>query len=353
MSEVGSFPTEAGRLHRSGDLSDDGVGQRVGAVARPIYRVDGAIPEGGDRPGVTHVFIVGSSRSGTTLMRRVLERSPDIAISSENHFMGHLIEREGVRYRLRRFGDLHDDANVHRMVEYIYSDQFMTSSRWRRQSSHWRFIRRAVPAAEFEQRIVDSDRSERAIFDAILDSYAERKGKRIRGEKTPAHLRHVSTLLRWYANGLVVHMLRDPRAIYVSEVRRRAEDHDSFPYRYLVRVPVALKLFAFVQTAATWLEGVRHAQRNRRRYGDRYVIVRFENLVTDPEAELRRICRIIGVDFTDAMLDQQVVSRGFSTGSRGFDPEAAVRWRGRIEGWAVAGFRFTVGRAMRRSGYAP
>src|SRR3954471_23674871 len=70
------------------------------------------------------VFIVGASRSGTTLMRTILERSPRIAIARENHFLGHLRESEGARYYFRRLGDLHDDGVVRKLVDLIYSGEF-------------------------------------------------------------------------------------------------------------------------------------------------------------------------------------------------------------------------------------
>src|SRR6188472_2714663 len=70
------------------------------------------------------IFIVGASRSGTTLMRTILERSPRIAIARENHFLGHLRESEGARYYFRKIGDLHDDAAIGRIVDLIYSGDF-------------------------------------------------------------------------------------------------------------------------------------------------------------------------------------------------------------------------------------
>ena len=67
------------------------------------------------------IFVVGVPRSGTTLMRFLLEISPRIGIARENHFMGHIFGRRGARHFFRRAGDLADDGAVRRIVEMIYS----------------------------------------------------------------------------------------------------------------------------------------------------------------------------------------------------------------------------------------
>lgn len=310
-------------------------------------------PAGG-APGrlqVDHVFIVGLSRSGTTLMRYILNRHPEIAICPENHFMGHLAPFEGVRHKLRRFGDLHRDENVHRAVAFLYDGGLDRSSRLRSPSRLWTWLTRRVPREEFTERLLRSDRSERAVFSAAMDAYADRQGKRIRGEKTPAHLRYVATLMEWYPSGRVVHMMRDPRAIFSSEVRRRRSDPGGQPYRLLRHLGPLLTAFVLIETTLTWAEGARRWRRYRRSFADRYRLVRFEQLVRHPADEVEAICHFLGVEYHPELLEQEVVSMGARLGQQGIDAGAADRWRAGFGPWLNRWFWAILGGDLAALGY--
>jgi hypothetical protein len=298
------------------------------------------------------VFIVGVSRSGTTLMRRTLNTSDQIAISSENHFMGHLIASEGMRYKFRKFGDLSDDDNVRKLVDYIYSDDFKENSKYRGVSTQWRWIAKHIDKADFLQRVLQSDRSERALFTIMMRVYADRKGKPIMGEKTPAHVRYVPTILEWFPEGRVIHMLRDPRGVFVSELRRRQSQALTTPYKQLKRFKPLFKLVILLQTTFAWLESAYRCSKYRQRYPHNYYALRFEDLVTDPERQIRQACDFLGVGFQETMLNQAVVSKGFQAGQEGFDARAADRWRAQIDPWANAWLVLCFGKYLKAFGYA-
>lgn len=298
------------------------------------------------------VFIVGVSRSGTTLMRHILEGSSQVSICRENHFLGHLLASEGVRQQLRRrFGDHPDDRAARSLVDFLYDGGLERASRLRGMSRQWTWTARHVPREEFTERFLASDRSERALFELVLRTYAEHQGKPIMGEKTPAHVRYVDTLLEWFPRGRVIHMVRDPRAIYVSELRRRGEHSPSMPYRLLRPVRPLLAGFVLIETTLAWLESVIRLERNRQRHADRYLSVRFEDLVSEPEREIRRVCEFLQVPFEPPMLEQVVVSRGHRLGSAGFDRGAASRWRARLGPAGRGWFRAWFGPRLRKLGY--
>ncbi len=303
------------------------------------------------QPPTEAVFVVGVSRSGTTLMRRVLEGSSQVAVCAENHYLGHLVGAQGVRHRLAALGDLRDDSVVDRVVAYLYDGELDRSSRLRGVSRQWIWTRRHIPRSDFREKLLRSDRTQRAVFDVMLRTYADVRGKPIIGEKTPAHVRYVDTLLAWFPQGRVVHMMRDPRAIYLSELRRRKLEPGAVPYRVLRRTGPLFASLVLLQTTGAWLESVRRLRSHARRYADSYLVVRFEDLVTDPEHQVRRLCGFLGIPFEGAMLDQIVVSHGRNLGMAGFDREAASRWRSELGTLAATWFRIWTGRQRRSLGY--
>jgi hypothetical protein len=315
--------------------------------------VDAASPALRLLPGEPEaIFIVGASRSGTSLMRLVLESNPRIAIADENHFMGHLLPGHGMREVIRPLGDLADDATIHRIVELLYSPEFLAGNRLRDVSPFWRWLPKKVPAADLERRLLAEERTERGVYRAVLRAYGDFRGDRpILGEKTPAHVRWADELLAWYPTAKVIQMVRDPRGVYVSEVRRRTEHPKSLPYRWLVRAPLSLRAFIALETVYAWSDAVRRHPGLARRHPDRYRMVRFEDLVASPETEIRSVCEFLGVAFDEAMLRQKVVSRGERIGETGFDAGAAVRWRERIRPWDARLITWLLGGRLDRLGY--
>ena len=166
------------------------------------------------------------------------------------------------------------------------------------------------------------------------------------GEKTPAHLYYVDELLEWFPDARVIHCMRDPRAIHVSELRRRTEHAVGFPYRQLTAVPALMERFVLLEVVWAWARAVHRHRVLADRYPGRYRLLRFEDLVARPRATLDGLCDFLGVTAEPRMLEQKVTSRGARVGSAGFDAAAAERWRERIDPGAQAAIERLLGRRL-------
>jgi len=293
------------------------------------------------------IFIGGVHRSGTDLIRNVLNAADEIRICGETHFLGSPgivsllrqtlvnstvpLDREwlagrkataGSRQLLKRVGDLCTDDGARRIVDYLYTGVFHSERAfWRRFAEH-------VPRDEFLRRVLATDRSDRAFFELLMTLYA---GDRpIRGEKTPAHIHFVPLLIEWFPGARFVHMLRDPRAVFLSQKTKKARSrYVSSAHRLFRRSPLVYELYMSASVIIHWLRVVQLHHHYQRCYPDQYNLLRFEDMVTDPSTHLKKVCDFLGVELTDRMLIQPIVNSSFvpSKTAQGFDASVAERWR--------------------------
>ena len=304
-----------------------------------------------------YVFVVGCSRTGTSLLRRILNRSDKVSIAPETHFVRRFCQ-VGLEKRLAKLGDLSDDRSVERLVEVMYSGKGGAGS------SYWEWLTNNTDRQAFVARLRDTDRSERAIFDLLMRLYAEAARGTVEGlmlgEKTPTHLYYVPILLDWFPAAKVVHTFRDPRAIAVSTVKKVEKKKRGSLRAKLPRLPAWLterliRPVEMLHISRAWLEAARLHGEYERKYPERYRLLRFEDLISDPENTIRGVCDFIGVPFVPEMTGQvEVINSSYLAGRHGadgFDKQVLERWRDHIGPLASAWWSLAGRRQLKRFGY--
>ena len=206
-------------------------------------------------------FVVGVGRSGTTLLRLMLDAHPQLAIPAETHFVPQLIESAG------------EGASAAELATLI------TGAR------NWGDFN--LDAAELAERVGALERSEAAgAIRAFYELYAECQGKPRWGDKTPIYITSMRPIGATLSEARFVHLIRDGRDVALSR-RRRGMGAGK---------PIA-------DTARRWRRRIEGARADARRLRGRYLELRFEDLVVHPEPALRRICELIDLDSDPAMLD--------------------------------------------------
>jgi hypothetical protein len=293
----------------------------------------------------THVFIAGLPRTGSTLTHRILNRSPQVRLAGETHFLGApaIFGRgQGAGERFAAIGDLQTDAGLERVVSAIYAS---------RGKSFWSRFASTVDRGTFARALRESDRSKRALFDAALRTFAA--GRPVAGDKTPEHIHAVPTLLAWFPDARVIHTFRDPRAIYVSLRQKEREETISPIGRLARRAGPLFELYASTNLAIRWRRMASLHRRYAAAYPGRYLLQRFEDLLADPEQAARRLCDFIGIPFDPGMLEQVVHNSSYAPkrSGAGIDRRAAERWRRHLPSTTGRWLSFLCGRDLERLGY--
>jgi hypothetical protein len=265
------------------------------------------------------LLLLGVSRSGTTLLRVILDRSQGIAIPDESFFVPLLARRHGRVIDVGRFLD--DVARLTVVREWGLTVDDVAAR-----------MRAGMPSGE--------------AIAAIFEAYAEAAGKPRWGDKTPLYMRHLGLLEELFPNAQYVHLIRDGRDAALSFL-----ELPKGTYTRTWAHPTTTAQFACL-----WRKEVRDARALGRRVGPaRYHEARYEELVADPESAVRGICAFAELPFEPAMLDyagavdvsakphQQRLLAPPTTGVRS--------WRDDLPAGDVAAFEAIAGELLPELGY--
>ena len=197
-------------------------------------------------------FIVGCGRSGTTLLRSMLDNHPQVGVPLESLFI----------------------------IDYLISQRSPSVLR--------KLLPREYELAEWGLTCTPDDLSDCATAAEMIDRlhrlYLRTHGKSRWGQKTPRFVRYGELLLSTFPEARFVHMIRDPRAVARSLVR--SEVHRS----------------TVLHAAQRWVTDVSAGLDLERNHPDKVLRLRYESMVSEPEVELRRVCDFLDLEFVERML---------------------------------------------------
>src|SRR4051812_10983979 len=209
-------------------------------------------------------IIVGSPRSGTTLLRFMLDSHPELAIPPETGFLSLGLKIKGTGNKLR-------DEFFRVVVNYPKGNP------------SWPDFE--IPEPEFRAALMQIEPFTIADgFREFYKMYAARFGKARWGDKTPHYCFELDTIRRALPEARFVHIIRDGRDVALS-----------------LREMWFSPGWRIEAQASSWLKCVSAARRAGRRQPD-YLEVRYEDLILNPRETLRRVCTHIDLAFDEEML---------------------------------------------------
>lgn len=259
------------------------------------------------------IFVVGNSRSGTTMMGRILGNHKQIFTFNELHFFEELWLPEIPPPSLSR-----SKARDWLMKLFtIQEDGYYTQSNPERYRSEAAQILKSLP----------NNLTPPVIFQAYLSYKTNSVGKHIPCDQTPRNLYYLPEILELFPQSLVVNMIRDPRDVLLSQKKRwrRRFLGANTPFKQTLRVwsgyhPLTISLL--------WRSGLQAVSAYTEH--PRVYHLHFEDLVTEPEKYIRKVCAFIGLDFQYEMLHVPQVGSSHHIDRKehlNIDSTAAYRWR--------------------------
>jgi hypothetical protein len=188
------------------------------------------------------IFIIGAMGSGTTLLRMMLDSHEHIAIPHETGFMRGYKSLRFIPFKWTGYG--------------------------------WAY-RMGWSKEEFDQELA-------RFFDGIFRRYVELHGKRRWGEKTPLHTWHIDSMARIFPEAVFVGLVRHPGATAASNMSR---------FRHTLKKAVT-----------HYSRYNREIARQAARYSDRFVLLRYEELLLHTEPALRELLEWLGEPWSDSVL---------------------------------------------------
>lgn len=276
-----------------------------------------------------YLFVVGCPRSGTTLLRRMLDAHPELAITPETHWVPEWLEkRQGV--------DRNGLVTPELVQELLGSD---------------RVSKLKVDDDEVRELFRDGEPVSYArLVERIYELFGRRRGKPLVGDKTPGYTKAIPTLHGLFPWARFVHLIRDGRDVCLSATTWHQAERLESRFPSWRENPVS--------TAALWWElHVRLA----REAGSRlepglYYEMRYEELVACPSAESTALCSFLHVAPSESMLrfheGRTKVDPTLGSNKQWLPPTQGLRdWRTEMSSDDVEIFEGVAGKLLDELGY--
>lgn len=221
------------------------------------------------------IFIVGAMRSGSTMLRLILDSHENIAIGAETGFMGALSATKVI-------------------PNWKYGREWYGRLGWSEE--------------ELDGRLHD-------FYAGMFERHASSQGKRRWGDKTPYHTWHIGEMARVFPDAVFLGIVRHPGAVSMS-LRKRFH-------------------YTFRDAVCYWSDANVEMVRQASVLEDRFALCRYEDLVHHPEPVTREVMAWLGEPWSPNLLEHHLVQRakgtprlvdGHTSAREPIDPDRASQW---------------------------
>jgi hypothetical protein len=276
-----------------------------------------------------YVFLVGSPRSGTTVLKRMVAAHPRITITRETHWIPRFWER-------RKGIDADGRVNSEIVDKLFGYHRFYQMKIKREKLADFVASRPGLTFAE--------------LVSELFDRFASRRGKPLAGDKTPEYVRKLPTLFALWPATRAVHLIRDGRDVCLSLRNWRLVGKAAGRFATWCDEPV--------MTAALWWKALvaKGCEDGQRLGPEKYLDIRYELLVADPERACRQIAEFLAIPYDEAMPRYYegltIGGPGLSANAAWLPPTPGLRkWREQMPSAELEQFEAVAGDLLTTLGY--
>ena len=265
------------------------------------------------------IFVVGVQRSGTTLLRLILNSHSEISIPEEARFLTPLLAPRFLNKEL-------DRQDIEKIYNYLkVNEQFQL---WNYDSQTFLAKLKAFQSASLAE-----------IINMMFQSYAEAEGKTRWGDKS-LFFGSIEILHQLFPNARFIHIVRDGRDVFSSW--RAMEPTMKHPS--VMALDWKFKLDSIEKAISGLPEGLT-------------LTITYEELLDNPKEIVKRICTFVKVAFEDAMLDFHKTSHNYIGEHhsklifKAIDNSNKEKWKTKLTPFEIRAYEVLCKKELEKFGY--
>ncbi|MGB2963493.1 MAG: sulfotransferase [Anaerolineales bacterium] len=259
------------------------------------------------------IFITGYSRSGTTLLGRILGKNDDVFLLYELHF----------------FEELFDPNNRTKSISSSTAIELTSELIARQRTGYFNPIVDNSMQIEAKSLVnqIPKPITPMRMFATFLDYETKLNGKYIPLEQTPRNVYFLENILTSYPQAFVVNIVRDSRDTVLSQKNK----HKRFWTDPSVSKFQCIRFWANyhpITISLLWNSSINASLRYSNH--PRTITIRFEDLVSTPIKIIKKVCSFVGIDYSEKMLNVSHIGSSHdpdNLSQLGIKKSVSQRWR--------------------------
>ena len=256
------------------------------------------------------IFVVGSSRSGTTMMGRIFGNHKHIFTFNELHFFGTIWTNNSNQ-------ELNELEQINLLSRLFCIEE---NGLFRQES-----------IADFNDKakalLSDDIKNPLEVYALFLKTITLENSASISCEQTPKNMYYLEEILYHFPNAMVINLVRDQRDVLLSQKNK-------WKRKFLgaSAIPLFEAIRSFVNyhpllTSKVWASSLQHTKKYKNH--KRVKIVKFEDLVSNSEETIKKVCFFLEIEFQEEMLSIPVIGSSTEADSklRHIDSSKIEKWK--------------------------